>query len=260
MQRRGVVAVLILILILAVGVVHAGQDSVSLWVDDRRVSVDVPPRVENGRLLVPIRSVLEAMGVPVHWEASGQVYLYTYPRHFSPVGGGDAILRNSTPKEINALGATSALTRHLADQQASSLDGQGPHVVRFELLDLRDRCRFMAPPDLTERCQGFRIAVRLYYIQFAEQSPSAAVARYERVRTDDGIREGSVRRAVQGSWYEDVLYNVLPAGSASYQREGDHEMVVYGADGWIVDSESLEAVQKVDLPDTPYLIHGSFAR
>lgn len=234
---------------------------IALLVDDRVVETDVPLIVHKGRTLVPIRAVAEALGVAVHWDPGGRVLVYSHPMYFSPVGGGDVWQRHSEPQNLNALGAVSALTRYLADKQATLLNGKGPYLVRFEFLDLRDVCAFFPPDDLSQYCEGFRIATRLYYVRMTEDSPPPDVAQYERIGQADGsVTGGSVPRSVQASWYEDVIYDVRPSGRPIYHQEHTTETVTYGTDGWAIDSSHAEVHQRVTLQESPYLIHGSFGR
>jgi len=48
--------------VLFVGGQALGQATISLVVDGRIVATDVPPRNIDGRILVPIRAVAEALG------------------------------------------------------------------------------------------------------------------------------------------------------------------------------------------------------
>lgn len=43
------------------------------WVDGRRVSLDVPPRIVQGRTVVPLRFLAEALGATVTWEPAARM-------------------------------------------------------------------------------------------------------------------------------------------------------------------------------------------
>lgn len=64
----------IFILFTLVGTVHAGPRVI---LDGRELSFDVPPAVENGRTLVPLRSIFEALGASVQWDATTQTVTAT---------------------------------------------------------------------------------------------------------------------------------------------------------------------------------------
>lgn len=58
----------ILILIFAVSsVAFADENPVTVFVDDAQIIFDVEPIIENGRTLVPMRFIFEALGADVNW-------------------------------------------------------------------------------------------------------------------------------------------------------------------------------------------------
>lgn len=54
--------------ILGATAVFAAQASIDLVVDGKLVNIDVPPQLVDGRVLVPIRAVSEALGAEVNWD------------------------------------------------------------------------------------------------------------------------------------------------------------------------------------------------
>lgn len=46
-------------------------------VDGRSVAFDVPPAIEDGRTLVPVRAIMEALGATVTWDAAAQIVTAT---------------------------------------------------------------------------------------------------------------------------------------------------------------------------------------
>ncbi len=56
--------------LLSLSVVGFAGNQVKLIVDDREVECDVPPQIINGRTLVPVRFVAEALGAKVEWGTS----------------------------------------------------------------------------------------------------------------------------------------------------------------------------------------------
>lgn len=61
--------VVLLWLVLVLGVARPAAATVALELDGERLATDVPPVVESGRVLVPFRSLLEALGAQVSWDA-----------------------------------------------------------------------------------------------------------------------------------------------------------------------------------------------
>jgi len=63
-----VLLIVALMLISSVGTVFAAEDSViTVFVDGEQIQFDVPPISENGRTLVPMRYIFEALGAEVNW-------------------------------------------------------------------------------------------------------------------------------------------------------------------------------------------------
>jgi len=50
----------------------ADASAVKVFVDGRQLTFDVPPMIENGRTLVPMRAIFEALGAEVYWDEPEQ--------------------------------------------------------------------------------------------------------------------------------------------------------------------------------------------
>lgn len=59
--------------------VSAAHAAVSVHLNGRAVSFDVPPRVENGRTLVPMRVIFELLGASVSWNEATQTVTAVHP-------------------------------------------------------------------------------------------------------------------------------------------------------------------------------------
>ncbi len=75
MKRYSVVAVVLLVLVMCMffsSVATAQSPEIAVFVGDEWLELDVPPVIQEGRTLVPMRAILEALGAFVHWEAGEQ--------------------------------------------------------------------------------------------------------------------------------------------------------------------------------------------
>jgi len=64
-----------LLILLFVGLTYARppvqlEGEIAVYVDDQRLDLDIYPALMSGRLLVPFRSVAEALGAKVNWDKS----------------------------------------------------------------------------------------------------------------------------------------------------------------------------------------------
>lgn len=55
----------------------AAYSSPRVFLNNKQLSFDVPPVIENGRTMVPVRAVFEAMGANVEWDAARRVVTAT---------------------------------------------------------------------------------------------------------------------------------------------------------------------------------------
>lgn len=269
---KGLLVLLCALMILLVATSASASGQTRILVDGRELILPIPASIEQGRVMVPLRSIVEALGASAYWiqdttTGAGEVWIDSFPRVFSagPVRQAPGSRQFSQPDFLGAVGASATLMQYLAGEQADSLSGKGPVLVRFELLDVQTMARVPAPPDdLTQISpEGFMFAVRIYYVQPTEASIGPELLAFQRLY--DAKNPGQwtlslVKPEVQGSWYEDVTFVVSPKGPPSYQKTANSETVIYGASGWEVDVESRTLVHKVDMDRSPFVVHGSFGR
>lgn len=71
MRKKALSLILILILIIALGLPNfttlAADEAVSVLIDGRSQAFEVPPQIVNGRTMVPLRAIFEALGALVDW-------------------------------------------------------------------------------------------------------------------------------------------------------------------------------------------------
>lgn len=64
----GVVLTVSLVIALLVSVSLASSQNIKLFVNGKEIVTDVPPRIVDGRTLVPVRVVAEELGAKVEWD------------------------------------------------------------------------------------------------------------------------------------------------------------------------------------------------
>jgi len=70
LKKRLISAMLAVIFILNITVVNAAANPITVVVNNNTVQFDVSPVIENGRTLVPVRAIFEALGAVVTWNAN----------------------------------------------------------------------------------------------------------------------------------------------------------------------------------------------
>ncbi|HWP97674.1 MAG TPA: copper amine oxidase N-terminal domain-containing protein [Syntrophomonadaceae bacterium] len=65
------ILILLSLMIFPVPAVRAEED-ISVLINNQPLSLEVPPQVENGRTLVPLRAIFEALGASVEWNEADQ--------------------------------------------------------------------------------------------------------------------------------------------------------------------------------------------
>lgn len=111
------------------GRVSAGELAITLYVNNRRVTTDVPLVEQDGRVMVPIRSVAEALGGSVEWDGEKrEVRIYgaqfgvaLTPLHPSPKPGELTALEQLAIDSINAERVKAGLDRFAVDMRLVTL-------------------------------------------------------------------------------------------------------------------------------------------
>ena len=52
-------------------------NSPEMYVDGNKLTIDVPAQIRNGRTLVPVRAISEALGCSVDWDDSSKTVIIT---------------------------------------------------------------------------------------------------------------------------------------------------------------------------------------
>lgn len=71
-MKRKIAVFLALAMMLTMFAAPAMAGDIKVVLDGKNVSFDVPPMIDNGRTLVPLRAIFEAMGATVSWDQTTQ--------------------------------------------------------------------------------------------------------------------------------------------------------------------------------------------
>ena len=62
-----ITSLLLIILLLIPMISFAASDTITLYINDKKINTDVPPEIRNGRTLVPVRVIFEQFDAKVYW-------------------------------------------------------------------------------------------------------------------------------------------------------------------------------------------------
>ncbi len=72
---------------------ETGSQAVKVYLNENQLFFDVPPVIENGRTLAPLRAIGEALGAEVSWEGQSQVITLNMPATNIELKIGDPVAR-----------------------------------------------------------------------------------------------------------------------------------------------------------------------
>ncbi len=72
LKNKVIPFIVVIIIILLCSIAFASNQEISVYVNDTKVEFDVSPMIVNGRTLVPLRKICEAMGTNVQWDEETQ--------------------------------------------------------------------------------------------------------------------------------------------------------------------------------------------
>lgn len=98
MKRRYLIGILVICMLSVASFALAAQP-ISLIVNGQTVQCDVPPEIINGRTMVPIRAVAEALGCQVSWDATQNAVVITS-------AGQTSTIPNQQPSSNASIGTT----------------------------------------------------------------------------------------------------------------------------------------------------------
>ncbi len=75
---KKLLALLIALLVLTCPVAGSANDVVEVYIEGYQIEFDVPPQIIEGRTMVPMRKIFEALGAEVEWVGELRLVLATY--------------------------------------------------------------------------------------------------------------------------------------------------------------------------------------
>jgi hypothetical protein len=111
--------ILSLALLFAFAVPAMASKTISIVVDGKVIQTDVAPEIKNGRTMVPIRFIAEALGCEVEWEQATQtVKIYHNTQKITVVSTGQKNALKQAKSYLNLMGfSASDLREQLAYHQ-----------------------------------------------------------------------------------------------------------------------------------------------
>jgi hypothetical protein len=88
-QLLSAIAVLVALFCLTAAAVYA-EDAIKIFVNGKEIGSDVPPQIVEGRTLVPLRTVAEALGAQVEWDQNTRSVIITEE---APAGDAPKLLK-----------------------------------------------------------------------------------------------------------------------------------------------------------------------
>ena len=102
MKNINKVFMITLVLALCISFTAFAKDSISIYVDNEKIFLDVEPFIENGRTLIPLRGVFEKLGAKVDWNKNIQeVVIKDENNEIEMILGKDKVMVNGTINDID---------------------------------------------------------------------------------------------------------------------------------------------------------------
>lgn len=68
MKRFRILFTVIIILSMLIGNIAYAEEPIKVYIDNSRLDMEVTPQIQNGRTLVPLRAIFEALGADIIWD------------------------------------------------------------------------------------------------------------------------------------------------------------------------------------------------
>jgi len=246
LKKKWLVFSSVAILAVALTTIAFAANPIKLIVNDQEIKPDVSPQIINGRTMVPIRSVAEALGANVQWDAKNnsvkietkgitQDYINNTPSTLLPCGGSIS-MGWLTRQNRNVISAYAALNSYLAKKQEDSLSTTNV-LMRYEIIDAGVQGGYM---DFTNQ-SAIEMSARLYYSQLSSNQDASVLK----------FGPGTTNIKPESNYYQDEIFIVQPVGGTIV--ENNMKNATMGVKGWEINESKTEIVNKQDISEVPIL-------
>jgi len=257
-----IIAITIFLLLLA-SVATSAYAPIKLIINGGQTKVS--PRIINGCIYAPIRSIAENLGATVAWDKKENTvnitsnhgisneYIYNLPLQLK---GGELSLGTIEKYDSSfVLPVLVTINKYLAEKQLNSLtDNNKTVLTRYELLE----SAFTTGGAFWQEDTAYEVGVRLYYSKFTSNTSPGVIKLIEEKNANATISYSADRPAAEKSWYEDTVFIVRPVGNTARVIEENEsgskysrKIWIQGENNWYVDESATEVLKKVDLKEIP---------
>jgi len=271
LKKKWAIVLGVAFLVVALTTIAFAGNPIKLIVNGKEIKPDVLPQLINGRTMVPVRWVAEALGANVWWDESKRIvridfgklpqrvqkkWQYPFPR------GGELSFGYLGKRTSFVLPAVTTLNAYLAERQDASLEpvttSQTQKVlVRYEILDTGATYNPLMATETNTEHMAYELVVRLYYSEFPvkEDSPPSIIRLFHQ-KAEDGLHASFKQLTPLRNWYEDVVFIVRPMGNVAEvvkDEAAGRTTWVQGREGWYVDEKATHVLRKAELKEMPIL-------
>lgn len=101
---KRIISLLLLGVFLCISAGAAGNPDIKIVVNGEELKTDSPPIMRDGRVLVPLRAICEALGCEVKWDSKEQIaYIYNTDTILEIEIGSKSIVRQTKGKGFNPI-------------------------------------------------------------------------------------------------------------------------------------------------------------
>lgn len=222
-------------MVLGIGLFAASTsaaDEIKVWVGDRLLRSEAQPRLENGKVLAPVREIAEMLGATVKWNGERNTVEVTPPKSESQakqIGMLESAVAAKTPEAAVDTWARAVKTRNGALQYAML----SPNLkeLQRESFEAAGWVTGTSSPWLEQykisQPQANADGSRTFRVQFDYRTSEDA---NEPVRWNDIVSFPVIVRQAEGNWYVAALPTewatqsvILPDGRSFSEYDGEYE-------------------------------------
>lgn len=172
-MKKWLIAIGTILLTVALVSMAFAANTIKLYVNGQEIKPDVPPQIINGRIMVPVRWVAEALGADVHWDAPNNAVAVSLPEKLEAGLISNYLRTADTPK-------------HFVENFARALQGRNGAVARLfltpeireqikpEVIGTSTPVKEIEINEATASENSYRYNIKAYYGPYEDQPPALA--------------------------------------------------------------------------------------